>query len=87
MGDLVLKPDRKLPRKPDDMASKLSSKFVGPYKIKRRLSSVVFSLVSIDGINVGKGHIRRLKPCVNENEQGPDSKIIKLDSCLSKLSK
>ena len=67
VGDLVLKPNRKLSNKSDGVASKLLQKFEGPFKIKRRLSPVVYTLVTSDGKFAGKEHIRNLKPFVENN--------------------
>lgn len=54
VGDLVLKRDRKKFDEAKDLAQKLNEKFIGPFKISRRMSPVVYCLVSIMGKNVPK---------------------------------
>lgn len=69
MGDLVLKPNRKLSRKTNDVAAKLFPKYVGLFRIKGCWFVwflVVYSFASIDERNAGKEYIRRIKPYVGE---------------------
>ena len=62
VGDLVLRRQRVLSSKGENIAAKLTEKFEGPFKIVKRLSPVVFRLVNDSGRFVGKEHIRHLKP-------------------------
>lgn len=63
VGDLILRPNRKLSKKVA-LAGKLFQIFEGPFKIKRRLSPVVFTLVDKKGRFIGKEHIKNLKPFI-----------------------
>ena len=69
VSDLVLKRERVLSNKENDIAAKLSDKPSGPYKVVRRLSPVVFRLVDSRGKYAGKEHVRHLKPYVASGDQ------------------
>lgn len=57
MRDLVLRPNRKLSKKFDKVAGKIFPKFEGPIKIKCRSSTIVFTLVNLNGNYVGNEHV------------------------------
>lgn len=64
MGILVLRPNRKLSKKLDNLAGKWFQEFKGPLKIERRLSPAVFTPVDKKGKFIGKKHIKNLKPFI-----------------------
>ena len=69
VDDLVLKRERVLSNKKNDIAAKLSNEFSGPYKVVRRLSPVVLRLVDFRGKYAGKEHARHLKSYVASGDQ------------------
>jgi len=61
-GDLVLKRQHALSDAARNFAAKLAPKFHGPFRISRKLSSVIYELTRLDGSAVGKVHVQELKP-------------------------
>ncbi|XP_033225941.1 uncharacterized protein LOC117178627 [Belonocnema kinseyi] len=77
VGDLVLRRNRKLSKKIANIASKLFPKFEGPFKIKRRLSPVVYTLRSKTPTRPIARALSPAKSCRNhgtEDEVLPTSK-------------
>lgn len=66
VGDLILKRQFVLSKKEDNLAAELCDRFDGPYKIKRRLSPVVYILINKKRKYAGKEHTRHLKPYVQD---------------------
>ena len=62
VGDLVLKRQHTLSSAVHNVAAKLSPKFQGPFKVSGILSPVVYELASLEGVRVGKLHVKDLKP-------------------------
>lgn len=62
--DSVLRPNRKLWKKANKITEKLFPKFKGPYKIKFRLYSVVYTVVKQNGKFIAKEHL------IPRNERG-----------------
>jgi len=61
VGELVLRRQHVLSSATQNVAAKLTSKFCGPFKIKRILFPVVYELVGLDGVALGKVHVQDLK--------------------------
>jgi len=61
-GDLVLRKQRVLSNAAQNFAAKLAPKFEGPFRIEKKLSSVVYELIRLDGSLAGKVHVQDLKP-------------------------
>ena len=66
-GDLVLKRNFVLSSAAQNFSSKLSPKFVGPYRILRSISRNVYELETDQGQSIGKWHVKDLKPYLSPN--------------------
>ena len=62
VGDLVLRRQHVLSSAAQNVAAKLAPKFHGPFRIKSRISSVVYELANFDNVSMGKVHIKDIKP-------------------------
>lgn len=61
VGDLVWRRNKVLSNAAHDFASKLAPRYV-LCKVKKKISKLVYALVDRDGSNVGRWHIKDLKP-------------------------
>ena len=61
-GDLVLRKNYALSSAAEKVTAGLLPKYLGPYKIKRRISAVTYELDSRDGKASGRWHVKDLKP-------------------------
>lgn len=61
VGELVLRRQHTLSSAAQNIATKLSPKFQGPFKIRKVLSPV-YELANLEDIAVGKVHVKDLKP-------------------------
>lgn len=62
VGELVLRRQHVLSSAAQNVAAKLTPKFHGPFRVKKRLSPIVCELANLDGVPVGKIHVKDLKP-------------------------
>ena len=63
-GDLVLSRCRKLSSKVKNEAAKLNPRFLGPYRITKVLSPLVYEISDLAQNFIGKFHIQDLKPFI-----------------------
>jgi transposase len=62
VGDLVLRKNYALSSAVDQVTAGLMPKYLGPFKIKRRISPVTYELEARNGKIQGRWHIKDLKP-------------------------
>lgn len=62
VGDLVLKRQHVMSSASRHVASKLATKFHGPFRVRRVVSSVVVELEELTGKDTGRVHVKDLKP-------------------------
>ncbi|BET00273.1 multicellular organismal development [Nesidiocoris tenuis] len=62
VGDWVWKRNFVQSSQPDQISAKLAKRFVGPYKITRKVSAVIYHLSTEKGDDIGAWHISDLKP-------------------------
>lgn len=67
VGDLVLTRCRTLSSKMKNVTSKLNPRYVGPYKIVEILSPCVVQLCDLSLVELGKVHVKDIKPFLNTN--------------------
>jgi hypothetical protein len=61
-GDLVLRKNYALSSAAEKVTADLSPKYLGPFRIKRRISAVTYELEPRNGQAQGRWHIKDLKP-------------------------
>ena len=59
--------NRVLSSKEKQFAAKLSPKFVGPYRVSKVLSPVVYEISDLAHKIIGKSHLQDLKPYISTN--------------------
>lgn len=73
VGDLVWKRNRILSSAMQNIAAKLAPKCQGPHRISKKVSSVVYELVSLDNLPLGRVHIvtsREVEDAAREGRRG-----------------
>lgn len=71
-GDYVWKRNFAQSSKEKNVIAKFSPAFVGPYRISRKISPLIYELEGTDGQRIGRWHIEDLKPYTASNTEQPD---------------
>lgn len=75
-GQQVWRKNFKLSSAADNFASKLAAKYVGPFKIRKKISDVTYELEDVSGKERGIWHVKDLKPGPIDND---DEKVSNKD--------